>query len=460
MRHTLARDNRAPAGEALRCNGNRMIRPLITLALLLLPGLALGEQAPGIDRVYPAAESLYLDLHQHPELSLHETETAAKIARGLQALGYDVTTAVGGNGVVGLLKNGDGPVVMLRTELDALPVAEATGLPYASTATAKDDSGATVSVMHACGHDLHMAALIGTADWMARNRTEWRGTLMLIGQPAEERIAGAEAMLKDGLYTRFATPTYALAVHDTEALPAGTVGYTPGFALTSSDSVDIVIYGRGGHGSAPHRAIDPVVIAAQTILALQTIVSREVRPGAHAVITVGAIQAGTKNNIIPDDVKLRLSVRAYEPEVRKQLLAAIERVAKGEALAANAPREPLVTVVESTPAMYNDPDLTARLVGALARSLGSSNVRQLGPDFPSEDFSRFLIDGVKGSMIRIGAANVAKFDAARASGETLPGLHNARFAPDLKPALTTAIQAEVSALLELMGSPARGPGSR
>jgi hippurate hydrolase len=431
----------------------RLLRLAVCGALVSAPAVARAQPAASIERLLPAAKTLYLDLHQHPELSLHEVETSAKIAARLGALGYQVTTGVGGHGVVALLKNGAGPVVMLRTELDALPIAEQTGLPYASTVTSRDDSGAVVPVMHACGHDLHMAALVATADWMAGSRTQWHGTLLLIAQPAEERIVGAEAMMKDGLYTRFPKPEYAIAVHDTEGLPAGTAGYTPGFSFTSADSVDIVIHGRGGHGSSPQRAVDPVVIAARTILALQTIVSREVRPGEHAVITVGNVQAGTKNNIIPDDVTLRLTVRAYKPEVRQQLLDAIERVAKGEAIAGNAPREPDVTIVESTPALYNDPELTVRLAKALERSLGAANVRKLDPDFPSEDFSRFLVDGVKGSLIRIGATRRSAFDAAQKSGETLPGLHNARFAPDVEPALRTAISAEVSSLIELMGTP-------
>ncbi len=431
-------------------------RGLACVVLALAPAAVRAQPPAGIDRVFPAARELYLDLHQHPELSLHEVQTSARIAERLRALGYEVTTNVGGHGVVALLKNGDGPVVMLRTELDALPIPEQTGVPYASTVTAKDDTGATVPVMHACGHDLHMAAFVATADWMAASRSRWHGTLLLVAQPAEERIAGAEAMMKDGLYSRFPKPDFAVAVHDTEALPAGTVGYTPGYSFTSADSVDIVIHGRGGHGSSPQRAVDPVVIAARTILALQTIVSREVRPGEHAVITVGNVQAGTKNNIIPDDVTLRLTVRAYKPEVREQLLAAIGRVAKGEAIAGNAPREPDVKVVESTPALYNDPDLTSRLAGALEQALGAASVRRLDPDFPSEDFSRFLVDGVKGTMIRVGATNPAVFEAAQRSGETLPGLHNARFAPDLDPALRTAIAAELSALLQLMGTRAGG----
>lgn len=423
----------------------------ILLSILFVTALSVAQTPAELDRVYPSAETLYLDLHRHPELSLHEIETAAKVADRLKSLGYEVTTGVGGTGVVGIMKNGDGPVIMLRTELDALPIPEQTGLSYASKVTTKDDSGATVPVMHACGHDLHMAALVGTADIMAHNRQQWHGTLMLIGQPAEERIKGAEAMLKDGLFTRFTKPDFAIAVHDTDGLPAGTVGYTPGFALTSSDSVDITVYGRGGHGSRPHVTIDPIVIAAKVVLGLQTIVSREIRPGDHAVITVGSIHAGTKNNIIPDETKLQLTVRAYKPEVRKQLLAAIERVARAETMSAGAPREPLVQITESTPATYNDPELTKRVAAALTKSLGASNVKALDPDFPSEDFSRYVEAGVKSTMLRIGATNPEKFAAAERSGEILPGLHTARFAPDLKPSLRTAIQTEVAALLELMG---------
>jgi hippurate hydrolase len=378
-------------------------------------------------------------------------QTAAKIADRLKSLGYEVTTNVGGTGVVGVMKNGAGPVIMLRTELYARPVPEQTGLPYASTVTTKDDSGATVPVMHACGHDLHMASLVGTAEIMAHNRNLWHGTLMLVGQPAEERVKGAEAMLADGLFTRFPKPDYALAVHDTEMLPAGVVGYTPGFALTSSDSVDITVYGRGAHGSRPQMAIDPIVIAAKIVLGLQTIVSREIKPGDHAVITVGAIHAGTKNNIIPDEAKLLITVRAYKPEVRDHLVASIRRITKAEALSAGAMKEPLIEIPESTPATYNDPDLTKRLASALTKSLGQANVMLLDPDFPSEDFARIVNAGVKGSMIRIGATNPEKFAAAQKSGDILPGLHTARFAPDLKPALHTAIQTEVTALLELMG---------
>lgn len=428
------------------------MRTLLVAVTVLLSIAAVSQTPSDVDQLYPTAEALYRDLHQHPELSLHEVETAGKIAARLNSFGYDVTTHVGGTGVVGVLKNGDGPIVMLRTELDALPIQEETGLAYASAVTTKDDSGAIVSTMHACGHDLHMAALIATAEWMAKHRQNWHGTLIAIGQPAEERVAGAEAMIKDGLFTRFPKPQYAIAVHDTEMLPAGAIGYTPGFSLTGSDSVTITIYGRGAHGSRPHLAIDPVVIGAKIVLALQTIVSREITPGEHAVITVGAFHAGTKNNIIPDQAKLLLTVRSYKPEIRAQLLDAIRRVAKGEALASGVTQEPLVEFPESTPATYNDPELTKRLADALARNLGAPNVQQLGPDFPSEDFAYFVKAGVKGCMIRVGATNPERFSAARKSGEILPGLHTSRFAPDLKPALRTAIQTEIAALLELMGT--------
>ena len=260
-----------------------------------------------------------------------------------------MTTGVGGTGVVGVLKNGAGPTVMLRTELDALPVEEKTGLPYASTVRVKDDAGAEVSVMHACGHDVHMTALVGTAAEMARRKADWHGTLIFIGQPAEERIRGARAMLKDGLFTRFPKPDFVVALHDTPNLPAGQLGVTSGYTLASSDSVDLTIYGKGGHGASPQTTVDPIVIAARTVLALQTIVAREKDPQDPAVVTVGSIHGGNKHNIIPDEVKLQITVRAYKEEVRKHILAAIERIAKAEAAAANAPKEPAFAVVESCP---------------------------------------------------------------------------------------------------------------
>ncbi len=403
-----------------------------------------------VGAVYPQSEALYLDLHRHPELSGHEQQTAAKLAAGLRVLGYTVTTGVGGTGVVGILKNGDGPVVMLRTELDALPVEEKTGLPYASTVRTKDDRGADVGVMHACGHDIHMASWMGTARIMAGTRTRWRGTLMLIGQPAEEAGAGAKAMLADGLFTRFARPDYALAVHDDARYPAGIIGFHAGAILSHVNSVKITIFGRGGHGARPESTVDPIVIAARTVLALQTIVSRETSPFDPAVVTVGSIHGGTRPNIIPSEVTLELSVRSLSDDVRKHLLSSIDRIAKAEAVAGGAPREPLIEVTEGGFALVNDPALTQRVAAALLRELGAQQVMDTPPEMASEDFSEFQRAGVPTLMLRIGAVEQAKYDAALKSGDSLPSLHSALFAPDRGPTIKAAVAAEVIALRELM----------
>jgi len=408
-----------------------------------------GEQ---VNAIYPDVETLYLDLHRNPELSLHEQQTAAKLAERMKALGYEVTTGVGGTGVVAVLRNGQGPTVLLHTDMDALPVEEKTGLPYASQIRVKSDSGTTVPVMHACGHDVHMSSWFGTAKLMATNRQRWHGTLILISQPAEEIGSGAAAMLKDGLFTRFPKPDFALAIHDDASLPAGQVGYTPGYTMASSDSVDITIFGRGGHGAEPQNTVDPIVIAARTVLALQTIVSRENNPRDPAVITVGTIHGGTKNNIIPDEVKLQLTVRSYKPEVRKHLLASIERVARGEALAGGAPREPLVKIEPAANATYNDPELTKRLVTALRNTLGQANLVEVVPRMVFEDFSEFSLAGVPSVIFWVGGVERAKFTAAQQSGTPLPGLHSSLWAPDREPTLKTAITAETAELLELLGA--------
>lgn len=403
-----------------------------------------------VQSVYPQVQSLYVDLHEHPELSLHEVTTAAKLAAQLRQLGYEVTENVGGTGVVGILRNGDGPTVMLRTELDGLPVEEKTGLAYASKVTTKDDSGRDVYVMHACGHDVHMAAWIGTAEIMAKTKSQWHGTLMLLGQPAEERVMGAKAMIADGLFTRFSKPSVGVALHTSNNLPAGMVGITPEYASSNSDSVVITIFGRGGHGAKPETTIDPIVIAARLVLSLQTIVSREIKPGDPAVITVGYIQGGTKANIIPDQVEMGLSVRSYSDAVRKHLLSAIERVAKAESEAANAPKPPLVRVVESTGAMYNDPKLSQALSRALQQALGTENVRTLPPAMTSEDYSEFEHAGVPSFYFSLGVANPEKFKEATASGVDLPSNHSPFFAPDMEPSLKTAVEAEVAVLRALM----------
>jgi hippurate hydrolase len=428
--------------------------PFRVLLLVVVTSFACGQSSSPkeIDSVYQDAHSLYLDLHEHPELSGHETQTAAKLAGKLKAAGYEVTEQVGGTGVVAVLKNGNGPTIMLRTELDALPVEERTGLPYASKVQVKDDGGRDVAVMHACGHDVHMASLLGTAEIMAHSRNTWHGTLILIGQPAEETIGGAEGMIKAGLFTRFPKPDAIVALHVGNELPAGTVSITPGIYNTNSDSVRITIYGKGGHGAAPQTTIDPIVIAARTILSLQTIASREVKPGELAIVTVGYIRAGTKNNIIPDQAEMGLTIRTYKQEIRKQVLAAISRIAKAEAEAAGAPREPLVEHFEGTDAVYNEPALAERLRAPLEAALGKDHVEITGPITPSEDFSYFVEQGVPGFYFSLGGADPQKFAEAKAKGEHLPSNHSSLFAPDVDPALHTGIAAEVAVLRNLLNA--------
>ena len=400
--------------------------------------------------MYPEAHALYLDLHQNPELSGHETQTAAKLAGRLRGLGYEVTEHVGGTGIVAILKNGAGPTVMLRTELDALPVEEKTGLPYASKVHAQDDAGHEVPVAHACGHDLHMAALVGSAAIMAHSKDTWHGTLLLIGQPAEETIAGAKAMIADGLFQRFPKPDVGVAMHVDNLLPAGQAGITPGIYNTNADSLRITIYGKGGHGASPQTTIDPIVIAARTILALQTIVSREVKPGEMAVMTVGYIQAGTKNNIIPDHAELGLTVRTYKDEIRKQILAAIARITKGEAEAGGAPREPLIEHYEATDSVYNDPALAKRLRIPLETALGNKNVIATEAIGSSEDYAFFVEQGVPSLYFSLGGANPEKYAQAKAAGVMLPSNHSPLFAPDVDPALRAGISAEVAVLRNLL----------
>jgi len=411
--------------------------------------------APQVDALLPDAHALYLDLHQHPELSSHETRTAAELAGRLRTLGYEVTEHVGGTGVVGVLKNGAGPTVMLRTELDALPVEEKTGLAYASKVRAKDDNGRDVPVMHACGHDVHMASWWGTASIMAKSKDKWHGTLVLVAQPAEETITGADKMIKDGLFTRFPKPDIGVALHDTNGLPVGKVGITPGFAKANADSLRITIYGKGGHGASPHTTVDPILITARIAVTLQSIVAREIKPGEAAVITVGYIQAGTKNNIIPDDAQMGLTVRSYKPDVRRHLLEAIERVAKAEAMAAGAEKMPLVERYESTAAVYNDPVLTQHLAGALEGVVGKGNVVTEDPIMTSEDFSYFVEQGVPSFYFTLGVAEPQKLAEARAAGKDLPSNHSPLFAPDAEPALRVGMMTEVTILRDLLqGTPA------
>jgi len=400
-----------------------------------------------IDSMYADIEALYIDLHRNPELSMLEVKTAAKLAERMRKLGYEVTTKVGGTGVVAMLRNGTGPTLMIRAEMDALPVLEQTGLPYASKVTMKDAvTGETVPVMHACGHDVHMAAWIGTATILARRRELWRGTVLFVGQPAEERIRGAKAMLADGLYTRFGKPDMALAIHDHDMTPAGTVAAMPGYIMANADSVDVTFHGTGGHGAYPHTTVDPVLMAARFVVSIQALVSRENDPFDPAVITVGSFQAGAKHNIISNIAKLQLTVRSYKPEVRQRLLAGIERIANAEAVAASAPRPPDVKVIESTAATYNDPELTQRVATALTADHMTQPPREMG----SEDFSEFVAAGVPGVYLWVGAVEPGKYAASKQGGAALPTTHSPLFAPDVVPTLKTSILAQTVAALTLL----------
>jgi amidohydrolase len=429
---------------------------LMGRAALAAPAAPETPALAGLDAVYPSLDALYRDLHQNPELSLHEEKTAVKLAARLRALGFDVTEHVGGTGLVGVLRNGKGPTVLVRTELDALPVKESTGLPYASTATFQDEAGALVPVMHACGHDVHMTSWVGAATLLANSKDTWRGTLLFVGQPAEELGRGAKSMVADGFLKRFPHPDVCIAVHDTGSYAAGQVAIVSGFAMANVDMVDITIYGRGGHGALPQLSIDPVVIAARTVLALQTIVSREVNPLDPAVVTVGSIHGGTKHNVIPDEVKLQLTVRSYKAEVQKQLLVAIERIAKAEAAAAGAPKEPAVVVLkeQSAQALYNDPKLTERLSAALRRGLGDAAVVEGQRMMASEDFGVFgRAAEVPSVYIFLGATEPAALAKSKQTGTTLPNVHSALFAPDRVPTLRTGIAALTLAALDLLGKP-------
>ena len=445
-----------------------MLRKTLS-ALILLSSIFIGsghaQQSLDamIDRDIVALVATYKTLHAAPELSHHEEKTAAFFANQLRVLGYTVTEHIGkyeraewsGYGVVAVMKNGAGPTVLLRTELDALPVGEKTGLPYASKVKTKNDAGQDVSVMHACGHDVHITNMLGTARMLSELKDQWRGTLIILGQPAEETIDGARAVLRDGLYEKVPRPDYTIALHDSADLEAGKVGYTPGFSLASSTSVDIKIRGLGGHGSKPDATKDPIVVAAQVVMALQTIVSRENSPLDPAVVTVGSIHGGSKHNIIPDEVDLQITVRAYKEEVRLKLLKAIERITKGIAIAAGIPedRAPIVKISETevTAATYNDPQLTERLAAVFVKALGQENVVRMPPAMASEDFGYLSLDQkIPATQFSLGAVDPAKVKQSKETGTPLPSLHSALFQPLPEPTLRTGIKAMTSAVLELM----------
>lgn len=399
----------------------------------------------------PDLVTLYRHFHAHPELSLMEKETAAKVAEEWKAAGFEVTTGVGGHGVVAVLKNGAGPRVMLRTDLDALPVTEQSELVYASKVRVKDGTGNEVGVMHACGHDIHITSLIGVARYVGSHQDLWRGTLILVGQPAEERGLGAQAMLDDKLFDRFGKPDFALALHVFPDLPAGTVGFKAGYAMANVDSVDILIKGKGGHGAFPHTAIDPIVQAAELVLSLQTIVSREIKPIEPAVVTVGSIHGGTKHNIIGSECRLQLTIRSYSDEVHAQIIAAIKRKAAGIAQAYGAP-EPEIKIGEGTPALFNDEKLAARMGPVLEKALGKEQVRATEATMGGEDFGRFGRAGVPILMFGLGALDGKRLERLKELKQAPPSLHSPYFFPDdVETTLTTGVVATTSGVLELMG---------
>ena len=433
---------------------------------ILLPALGLTKQTPQslADAELPSLVEIYKDIHSHPELSGHEERTAALIAKELHAAGCEVTENFGkyddpklkGYGVIGVMKNGDGPRVLVRTDMDALPVEEETGLPYASKVTTKNDEGKDVHVMHACGHDAHIAAFIGTARALAKLKDQWHGTIVFVAQPAEELGTGARALLKAGLYDRFGKPNFALGFHDKADLETGHIGVTEGYTYANVDSVDITVRGIGGHGAYPHKTKDPIVLAAEIINALQTIASRENNPIDPVVVTVGSIHGGTKHNIIPDEVKMQLTVRTYKSDVRERVLAAIDRIAKACATVAGIPsdRAPIVTVRkgEFTPATYNNPELTKRLVAVWKKSLGNENVEIVDPTMGGEDFSEYSLPdhSIPAVDFHIGAVDPVKIADSKKTGMPLPSLHSSKFAPVPEPTIRVGVIGMTSAVLELM----------
>jgi amidohydrolase len=437
------------------------------LSLSIFPGVAIAQQSvveKSADSELPSLLAIYKDIHSHPELSGQEERTSALIAKELRTVGCDVTEHFGKYddpklkcyGVIGIMKNGDGPTVLVRTDMDALPVEEETGLPYASKVVTKNDQGKEVHVMHACGHDAHMAAFIGTARALQRLKDQWQGTVMFVAQPAEETVTGARALLKGGLYNRFGKPNFALGYHDNAQMPTGHIGVCEGYAYASVDSVDITVRGVGGHGAYPHKTKDPVVLSAEIINTLQTIASREINPIDPVVVTVGSIHGGTKRNIIPNEVKMQLTVRTYKSDVRDHVLASIDRIAKGCAVAAGIPPDlaPIVTELkeESTPATYNNPELTKRLVAVWKKQIGPDNVETTQPTMAAEDFSEYSLPdhSIPACDFWLGAVDPAKIAEFKKAGKELPGLHSSKFAPVPEPTIRIGVIGMTSAVLELL----------
>jgi hippurate hydrolase len=412
-----------------------------------------GDVEKRLDAEFDSLLALYKYLHTHPELSLQEEKTSGRLAKELRDLGFEVTEKVGGYGLVGVLKNGPGPTVLVRTDMDALPVTEATGLPYASKERVRDKNGNEVGVMHACGHDMHMACWTGTARVLASLKDRWSGTLVFIGQPAEEIGTGARLMLEAGLFKKFPKPDYCLALHCSPLFAHGHVGFTEGLALANVDSVDITVKGKGGHGAAPHTTVDPVVLAARIVLDLQTIVSRETNPTDPVVVTVGSIHGGTKHNIIPNEVKLQLTVRTTRDATREHTLKAIERIAKAAATGANAP-EPVVKIdpSEFTPALFNEPGLTRKTVSLFKDVLGADHVHERPPVMGGEDFSRYGREKIPIFMYWLGTLPPERIaEAEKENGKPLPSLHSDLYYPVPEPSLRTGVRTMSLAVLSLVG---------
>ena len=442
-----------------------VLLPAVCLWLLFaVSGLAQQTPQSLADAEFPSLLGIYKDIHSHPELSGQEERTAALVAKELRAAGCEVTEHLGkyensklkAYGVVGVMKNGDGPTVLVRTDMDALPVQEETGLPYASKVITKSDEGKDVHVMHACGHDVHVAAFIGTARALGKLKDQWHGTLVFVAQPAEEIGAGARALLKDGLYDRFGKPNFALGFHDKADVQAGHIAVTEGYTSANVDSVDVTVRGVGGHGAYPHKTKDPIVLAAEIINAWQTIASRQNNPLDPIVITVGSIHGGTKHNIIPDEVKMQITVRTYKSKVREHVLAAIERIAKGIAAAGGIPpeRAPVVSVSKDQfcPASYNNPELTKRLVAVWKKSLGNDNVEIIDPTMGGDDFSEYSLSdhSIPAVYFHFGAVEPAKIAEFKQAGKELPTLHSSKFAPVPEPTIRTGVIGMITAVLELM----------
>lgn len=434
-----------------------MLHPALLLSALLVASPALADPVRDATTAQlPKLIELYRHFHAHPELSGFEVETAKRMAAEARALGFDVTEQVGGTGVVAVLRNGPGPVLLIRADMDALPVTEDTGLPFASKVRATTEEGIESGVMHACGHDTHMASWVGTLANLTAMKDRWTGTIVAIAQPAEERGKGAKAMLDDGLYTRFPKPTHAIAFHDSAGLAAGVIGLHSGYTLANVDSIDIVVKGIGGHGAYPQTTRDPVVLGAKIVMALQTLVSREVDPQSPAVVTVGSFRAGSKHNIISDEAVLLLTVRSYTDAVRKQLLDGIARIVRGEAIAAGIPDDRMAVVTvkdEFTPSTYNTPKLTEAMRGVLAERFGADRVIDPGAVMGGEDFGRFYLadKSIESLMLWVGGVPQAKWDAAAAGGAKLPSLHSAQWAPDAERVVATATEAMTATALAVLG---------